>query len=61
MCFPNKHARVPVCGYGLVILGELGIVPLSENVSDFFFLPQTGGSHLPHGPGSALFVLSASA
>ena len=30
MCFPNKHARVPVCGYGLVILGELGIVPLSE-------------------------------
>ena len=52
---PHKYDVVPSCGYGLVTLGEFGIVPLRENVPGIFILPRAGGSHLVHGPGSEYF------
>ena len=49
---PHKYGVVPICGYGLVTLGEFGVVPLRENVPGIFLLFRAGGYQLVHGPGS---------
>ena len=38
--------------YGLVTLGEFGVVFLRENVPGIFMLLRAGGYHCVHGPGS---------
>ena len=36
-----------------VVIGQLGGVPLLENVAGIFMLPRAGGPQLVHGPGSS--------
>ena len=53
---PHEYDVVPNCGYGLVTLGEFGVVPLRENVPGIFMLPRAGGYHLVHGPRVEVFL-----
>ena len=52
---PHKYDVVPICGSGLVTLGEFGVGPLRENVPSIFLLHRTGGYQLVHGPGPKCF------
>ena len=49
---PHKYGIVPICGYGLVTLGEFGAVALRENIPGIFLRLRAGGYQLVHGQGS---------